>query len=130
RATIPLLGTKAQPEVIRKEVPVTVGESDPQTRELEAIGVVSGTYTATLKYDFNLAHVPADGRYRIRLKSYTFTAGPNGRSGGTDHGLTTGKAAWWRPDRNVAFPGKRSEPITLYALARSGDSRWLATYDA
>ena len=130
RATIPLLGTTAQPEVIRREIPLTVGAADPETREREAVGVVCGTYTATTKYDFTLAYVPVDGRYRIRLKSYTFTAGPNGRSGGDDHGLTTGRAAWWRPDRNIALPGKRSEPITLYALARSGDSRWLAVYDA
>lgn len=130
RATIPLLGTRAQPEVIRKEIPVTVGESDPETREREAVGVVCGTYTATTKYDFTRAYVPVEGRYRIRLKTYTFRAAPGGRSGGKDHGLTTGRAAWWRPDRNRALPGDRTEPITLYALARSGDSRWLATYDA
>lgn len=130
RATIPLLGTTAQPEVIRKEVPVTVGDSDPETREREAMGVVSGTYTATLKYDFTQAHVLIDGRYRIRLRTYTFTAGPNGRAGGSDHGLTNGRMEWWRPDRSVAFQGERTEPITLYSLTRSGDSRWLATYDA
>jgi len=74
--------------------------------------------------------VPVDGRYRLRLKSYTFRAGPNGANGGNDHGLTGGTTAWWRPSRTVAFPGSRSEPVTLYALADSGDSRWLTTYDA
>ncbi|MGI9241295.1 MAG: DUF1592 domain-containing protein [Verrucomicrobiales bacterium] len=130
RASIPLLGTRAQPEVILGDAPVSVGESDPETRELEAVGYVCGTYTATTKYDFTRMRVASSGRYRIRMKSYTFMAGPNGRSGGKDHGLRTGSQAWWRPDRNVALPGQRSEPITLYALSRSGDSRWLATYDA
>ena len=129
RAAIPLLGTTPEPEVVRGNQPVTVGSADPERREREAFGFVSGTYTATTKYDFTRMRVPIDGRYRLRLKSYSFTAGPNGRSGGDDHGLSGGRPAWWRPSRTEAFPGKRSEPVTLYALAESGDSRWLTTYD-
>lgn len=130
RTTIPLLGTTAQIDVLRDQAPLSVGAADPETREREAFGVVSGTYAATLKYDFTQAHVPAPGRYKVRLRSWTFTAGPNGRQGGNDQGLTGGNAAWWRPSRGEAFPGKRSEPVTLYALARAGDSRWLGTFDA
>lgn len=130
RAAIPLLGLTPQPDVIRGTQPVTVGESNPALRELEAFGFVSGTYTATTKYDFNSIHIPIDGDYRIRMKTYTFMAGPNGRRGGDDQGLTGGDPAWWRPDRNVAFAGKRSEPITLYALSPSQDSRWLTTFDS
>lgn len=130
RAAIPLLGLTPQPEVIRGNQPVTVGESNPALRELEALGFVSGTYTATTKYDFNSVNVPIDGEYRLRMKTYTFMAGPNGRRGGNDNGLTGGDPAWWRPDRNVAFAGKRSEPITLYALSASQDSRWLTTFDS
>jgi len=130
RTSIPLIGTDPDPEVIRGNKPITVGDSDPVIREQEAFGFVSGTYTATTKYDFTRMRVPIDGVYRLRMKSYTFTAGPNGRSGGDDHGLSGGRQAWWRPSRTEAFPGKRSEPITLYALSNSGDSRWLTTYDA
>jgi len=130
RAAIPLLGLTPQPEVIRGNQPTTVGESNPALRELEAFGFVSGTYTATTKYDFNSVNIPVDGDYRIRMKTYTFMAGPNGRRGGNDHGLTGGDPAWWRPDRNVAFAGKRSEPITIYALSPSQDSRWLTTFDS
>ncbi|MCB1123005.1 MAG: DUF1587 domain-containing protein, partial [Verrucomicrobiae bacterium] len=130
RATVPLVGLTPELEVIRKEMPVTVGEADPEKREQEAFGFVSGTYTATTKYDFTNMDPPIDGRYRIRLKSYTFRAGNYGASGGDDHGLTGGNIAWWRPSRTHILPGNRSEPITLYALADSGDSRWLATYDA
>jgi len=109
---------------------MTVGSADPETREKEAMGFVSGTYTATTKYDFTRVRVPIDGRYRIRMKTYTFMAGPNGASGGNDHGLTGRDKACWRPSRTVAFKGTRSEPITLYALGESGDSRWLTTFDS
>lgn len=130
RSVVPLLGTTPELDVIRKQQPVTVGDADPERRELEAIGVFSGVYSATTKYDFSRINAPVDGDYRLRFKTYTFFAGPNGASGGDDHGLTGGSRAWWRPDRNVAMPGKRSEPITLYALAASGDSRWLTTFDS
>ncbi len=130
RAAVPLLGLTPQPDVIRGIEPMTVGESNPALRELEALGFVSGTYTATTKYDFNRVEIPIDGDYRIRLKTYTYTAGPNGRRGGPDHGLTGGDSKWWRPDRNVAFAGKRSEPVTIYALSASQDSRWLTTFDS
>jgi len=130
RASIPLLGTIPQPEIIRGNQPMTVGSTNPEIREQEAVGFVSGTYTATTKYDFTRVRVPIDGRYKIRMKTYTFLAGPNGASGGKDHGLTGGNKAWWRPSRTVAYPGTRSEPITLYSVSRNGDSRWLATYDS
>ncbi|MEE2947098.1 MAG: DUF1592 domain-containing protein [Verrucomicrobiota bacterium] len=130
RASIPLLGTTPQPEIIRGNQPMTVGPSNPEVREQEAVGFVSGTYTATTKYDFTRVRVPIDGRYKIRMKTYTFLAGPNGASGGNDHGLTGGNKAWWRPSRTVAFPGTRSEPITLYSVSRNGDSRWLGVYDS
>ncbi|MDA0350076.1 MAG: DUF1592 domain-containing protein [Verrucomicrobia bacterium] len=130
RSSTPLIGLEPQPDVIRGIDPVTVGEFDPELREREAFGFVSGTYTATTKYDFTKMDPPIDGRYKIRIKSYTYRAGNYGASGGDDHGLTGGDREWWRPNRTVAFPGNRTEPITLYALADSGDSRWLATYDA
>lgn len=130
RSVIPLIGTTPQPDVIRGKQPLTVGEADPETREKEAMGFVSGTYTATTKYDFTRMNIQVDGRYKIRMKTYTFLAGPNGADGGDDHGLTGGKKAWWRPSRTEAFPGTRSEPVTLYALADSGDSRWLTTFDS
>ena len=130
RAVVPLLGLEPELGVIRKTQPVTVGESDPVTRELEALGTFSGTYSATTKYDFKRERRPIDGRYRLRLKSYAFLGGLNGMSGGQDNGLTDGNVEWWRPNRNFAYRAERSEPVTLYALAASDDSRWLATYDA
>lgn len=130
RAVVPLLGLEPQVDIIRKTQPVTVGEDDPVMRELEAIGTFSGTYSATTKYDFKREPRAIDGRYRIRLKSYSFLGGLNGANGGPDEGLSGGDPAWWRPNRNVAYRAQRSEPVTLYALTPGGDSRWLTTYDA
>ena len=130
RSIVPLLGLTTEPDVIRKLQPMTVGDSNPVKRELEAMGVFSGVYSATTKYDFARIDAPIDGQYRLRFKTFTFMAGPNGADGGDDHGLTGGKKAWWRPDRNVASVGLRSEPVTLYALSSGGDSRWLTTFDS
>ncbi len=130
RSIVPLDGLESEPEVIRKLQPMTVGDADPEKREREAMGVFSGVYSATTKYDFTRVNAPTDGHYRLRFKTYTFMAGPNGASGGDDHGLSGGNRAWWRPDRNVIMEGIRSEPVTLYALAPSGDSRWLTTFDS
>lgn len=129
RSAVPLIGLTPDLEILRQQKPVTVGESDPELREQEALGFFSGTYAATTKYDFTRLELPIDGRYRLRIKSYTFMAGPNGASGGDDQGLTGGSKAQYRPNRAEIFPGYRSEPMTLYALAESGDSRWLTTYD-
>jgi hypothetical protein len=130
RSMVPLLGWQSEPDVIRKKQDMTVGAADPERRELEASGVFCGVYGATTKYDFSRVKTPIDGLYQLRFKTYTFMAGPNGASGGDDHGLTGGRRAWWRPDRNVIFKSKRSEPVTLYALSPGGDSRWLTTFDS
>jgi len=130
RAVVPLLGLVPQLEIIRKTQPLSVGKSDPEIRDQEAIGTFSGTYSATTKYDYMRETRPTDGRYRISMKSYSFLGGLNGANGGPDNGLTGGEVKWWHPNRNYAYRANRSEPITLYALAPSGDSRWLTTYDA
>ena len=95
RALVSLPSGKPQLRVIRKTEPISVGDSDSILREEEALGTFSGTYSATTKYDFKRVTRPIDGRYRIRLKSYSFLGGLNGMSGGPDNGLSDGDAAWW-----------------------------------
>lgn len=131
RSAIPLLGYTPQPEVIRGLEPLTVGNSNPDVREMEAIGFFSGTYSATTKYDFRSVEIPTDGQYKLRFKTYTFNSELNGSNGGADHGLTGGRPAWYRPNRNTAKKGHRTEPITIYALATErNDSRWVGTFDS
>lgn len=130
RTSIPMLGLTSQTEVIRGNEPLTVGDSNPEIRNQEAFGFVVGSQASAAKYDFRNVIVPTPGNYRLRMKSYTFTAGPNGRHGGEDQGLTGGKQQFWYPDRNVIMRGKRSEPITLYAHTVSGESRWIGSFDS
>lgn len=106
RATFPLLGTDAQPDVISKKAPPTVGDKNPDIRDLEAIGVVASNYEP-IELRFNAFRAPMDGRYKIRLRAQTFTARPE-------------KKNYWNPDRDHCFPGQRDEPVSLYAVgARS-----------
>ena len=130
RSPIPLLGLTSETEVIRGTQPLTVGDSNPEIRNQEAFGFVVGTQASAAKYDFRNVQVPTPGNYRLRMKTYTFTAGPNGRRGGEDHGLTGGQQKWWYPDRNVVMRGKRSEPVTLYAHTTSGESIWIGSFDS
>ncbi len=130
RAFVPLSGLTAQPDVIRGIEPVTVGDADPELREQEAVGIFTRAQSSESRYAFNNMDLPIDGRYKLRIKSYSFRAGLNGANINDDHGLTGGDRRWWRPNRNVAYRGIRSEPVTLYSLDQSGNARWLATYDA
>jgi hypothetical protein len=130
RTSIPLLGLTSETEVIRGTQPLTVGDSNPEIRNQEAFGFVVGSQASAAKYDFRNVVVPTPGNYRLRMNTYTFTAGPNGRHGGEDQGLTGGKQEWWYPDRNVAMRGKRSEPVTLYAHTASGESLWIGSFDS
>jgi len=104
RSMIPLLGTEAQPEVISKKLPLTVGASDPETRELESLGVMASSYEP-IQPRFDRFQAPFDGLYKIRLKAYSFTAGAIVRKD------------WIDADREKAFPGKRDEPVSLYAIS-------------
>ncbi|MFT6180309.1 MAG: hypothetical protein ACJAQT_000127 [Akkermansiaceae bacterium] len=115
RAMIPLLGTEAQPGVIEKKEPMTVGESDPETRELEALGVVASSYEP-IQPRFDRFKAPYDGFYKIRLMAYSFTAG------------AIQKKNWIDADRSKASGGKRDEPVSLYAMARRSQ-RKLASVD-
>ena len=44
RHKFPVLGTQAQPDVRAYRAPLTVGDTDPPTRELEAVGWTSSNY--------------------------------------------------------------------------------------
>ena len=66
RVPIPLLGYEVQIEIIKKEAPVSVGESDPEIREQEAFGWAHGNYGGANHY-FDQFKAPSSGRYRLRF---------------------------------------------------------------
>ncbi|MEJ7606098.1 MAG: DUF1595 domain-containing protein [Bryobacteraceae bacterium] len=121
RATIPILGFEAQPDVLAEKVPITVGEKDPKTRDLEAFATPASTYTGN-EYHFDQFTAPAGGTYHLRFNAYSLWIhtlfGPEGKPD-----------QWWRPNREKTSRGRTTEPVTIYALSRGGEKRLLGSFD-
>ncbi|MBI4622273.1 MAG: DUF1592 domain-containing protein [Verrucomicrobia bacterium] len=121
RATFPLLGSRAQPDVRRGDAPATVGAANPSLRDEEAVGVVASTYEP-LEPKFSQFKAPVAGRYRLRICAFSVWVGP-GKS-------VPGKPdRWWIPDLDDVSPGRRSEPILVYAETPPRLLRWLGKFD-
>jgi hypothetical protein len=102
RAAYPILGLQPQPEVWAKTAPMTVGASDPATREKEAVGWVSSNYVTGFRYKWDRFKAPVAGRYRIRFSGYTLWVAP--LPGEKKH-----LADWQHISR-----GRRDESINVY----------------
>ena len=120
RATFPVLGFDAQPEVRAGNAPITVGAGNPAVREKEAIGVVAGAYEP-LEPKFNEFKAPRSGRYRLRLYAQSVWVGP-----GKD---SPAPRKWWVPDLDAVSRGHRPEPITLYSEIPPRLLRRLGAFD-
>lgn len=123
RATIPILGFDAQPDVLAEKAPMTVGDKDPRTRDLEGFATPASTYIGN-EYHFDGFSAPVGGQYRLRFNAFSLWIhtiyGPEGRGD---------KKAWWRPDRQRTSRGQTTEPVTVYALSRGGEKRLLGSFD-
>lgn len=116
RATFPILGEAADLAVLDKSGPMTVGAADPQKREREALGVVASAYEP-IQPRFDQFHAPVSGRYRLRLRAYSFWSGPDNAK------------QWWRASRKDISRGRTREPVTLYATSPPQQQRHLGTVD-
>jgi hypothetical protein len=119
RATIPVLGFDAQPEVLKEKAPLT----NPADREHEAFVTTASTYTGN-NYHFDKFIAPAGGRYKLRFNAYSIWV--HTVFGPLNHKT---RPAWWRPDREHTSKGRTVEPVSLYALARGGEKRYLGSFD-
>jgi hypothetical protein len=128
RATFPVLGTKAQPDVRAGKAPLTVGSSDPKTRELEGVGLVQGAYEP-VEPKFNRFKAPASGRYKLKIQSHSVWVGPNGSNVNLRN---PGKSSpkWFIPNLDDVGPGRRSEPVTIYSERPPRQLRRLGAFDA
>ena len=116
RATFPTLGYAAQPEVRAGKAPTTVGKADPAKRDLEGVGVVASAYEP-IEPKFSAFKAPVSGRYRVKLCGHTVWVGP-------------GEAKrWFIPNLDNISKGRRSEPITVYALTPPRVMRRVANID-
>src|SRR5262245_7969470 len=118
RSTFPVLGFAGQPEVRSRRVPVTVGDSDPVLRELEAVGWNRGNYHP-FHTIWNNFRAPVTGKYRVRWCGYTIWTGPHGLSAaalaGADENRRKPKGPWNAPEGDTISRGRRNESITVYA---------------
>ena len=117
RATFPMLGTVAQPELLKGKLPFTVGDENPATRELEALGVTASSYEP-IQPRFDQFKAPFDSTYKVRVMAQTFTAAP-----------VINKQGVIDPSRDHTFPGTRDEPVCLYAI-NARTQRKLGSFDA
>jgi Protein of unknown function (DUF1592)/Protein of unknown function (DUF1588)/Protein of unknown function (DUF1587)/Protein of unknown function (DUF1585)/Protein of unknown function (DUF1595) len=100
RATFPVLGFEGQPEVRTEKEPITVGDSNPQLRELEGVGVVASAYEP-IEPKFNKFRAPVPGYYKLRFNTYSVWVGP-GESN-----------KWYIPNLDIVSRGHRDEPVTI-----------------
>ncbi len=120
RTNFPVLQGRGQPDVRAGRAPLTVGEADPEIRNQEAIGKVASTFADFGGYSWTQFRAPTAARYRIRFSGYTIWVG-NGASRTMWQGTGAKKAPvdlpfqWFRPDTDDVSPGRRDEPIGVYA---------------
>lgn len=127
RQKFPVLGTKAQPEILAGKAPLTVGAADPVTREQEAMGWTASNYSTGFGSTWGAFRAPVAGRYRLRFSGYTVWLGPGGTrhptvsfigktpKGGDPTQIAVLPPEWHRPNFADISPGRRYEPITIYA---------------
>jgi hypothetical protein len=125
RGRFPILGTGPDLPALTRTAPLTVGESDPAKRELEAMAWTASHFQIGNNRPWTNFLAPVTGRYNLRFKAYSIWVGPNGsrvKGGVAPDALTDEKAIaqsyvppeWYRPNHADVSPGRRSEPIKVY----------------
>ena len=130
RLSFPVLDSHAQPDVRAGRAPI----SDPATRDREAVGKVSSIFSDAGGYSWGQFRAPVAGRYRLRFSGYSIWVSGGGIGRWFYEGQGEQKAPvyylplWHRPNLDEVWPGRRDEPIGVYAQS-SGQSRPLGEFD-
>jgi mono/diheme cytochrome c family protein len=130
RHSFPVLDSQAQLDVRAGRAPI----SEPATREREAVGRVSSIFSDAGGYSWGQFRAPIAGRYRLRFKGYSIWVSGGGIGRWFYEGQGAEKAPvyylplWHRPNLDEVWPGRRDEPIGVYAQS-SGQSRPLGEFD-
>lgn len=114
RATFPVLGFKAQPDVRAGKAPLTSTNADE--RELEGVGVVASAYEP-IEPKFNQFRAPVSGHYKLRFNAFSVWVGPSQGD------------RWYVPNLDDISRGHRDEPITITADTPPGRLRTLGQFD-
>jgi len=130
RLSFPVLDSHAQPDVRAGRAPL----SDPATRDREAVGRVSSIFSDAGGYSWGQFRAPVAGKYRLRFSGYTIWVSGGGIARWFYEGQGEAKSPvyhlplWHRPNLDEVWPGRRDEPIGVYAQS-SGQSRPLGEFD-
>jgi hypothetical protein len=130
RHSFPVLDSRAQPEVRAGRAPL----SDPAAREREAVGKVASIFSDAGSYSWGQFRAPVAGRYRLRFSGYSIWVSGGGIGRWFYEGQGAEKAPvyhlplWHRPNVDEVWPGRRDEPIGVYAQS-AGQSRPLGAFD-
>jgi hypothetical protein len=117
RLSFPVLDSRAQPDVRAGRAPPT----SPQTREREAVGKVSSIFSDAGGYSWSGWRAPVAARYKLRISGYTVWVAGGGVARWFFEGQGAEKAPvyhtllWHRPNLDEVYPGRRNEPIAVYA---------------
>ncbi len=133
RRHFPLIDNQAQRDVRLRQVPRTVGDAEPQTRDREAVGWVSSSYVIGYSTYWRSFAAPVTGRYRLRFNGYTSWVGGGGIK--VDFGDASEEkpegvpepAKWYHPDFDLVSPGRSQEPMHIYS--GGGVARLLGTFE-
>ncbi|MFO0958373.1 MAG: DUF1592 domain-containing protein [Isosphaeraceae bacterium] len=130
RLSFPVLDAHAQPDVRAGRAPAT----SPATREREAVGKVSSIFSDAGGYSWGGWRAPVSGRYRLRIAGYTIWVAGGGVARWFYEGQGAEKAPvyhtllWHRPNLDEVYPGRRNEPIGVYAQG-GGQTRPIGAID-
>jgi hypothetical protein len=130
RLSFPVLDSKAQPDVRSGKAPAT----SPATREREAVGKVSSIFSDAGGYGWNGWRAPVAARYKVRMAGYTVWVAGGGVARWFFEGQGAEKAPvyhtllWHRPNLDEVYPGRRNEPIAVYASG-GGQTRPVGAVD-
>jgi len=139
RQKFPVLDARAQPDVLTGKAPMTVGAADPAVRDREAMGWVQSNYSTGFGSTWGVFRAPVAGRYRLTFSGYTIWVGPGGTRtptlsfigktppGGDPLQLAVLPPEWYRPNFREVSPGRRYEPIAIYA--KGGTNRRIGEFD-
>ncbi|MHB1422628.1 MAG: DUF1592 domain-containing protein [Gemmataceae bacterium] len=121
RLSFPVLDSHAQPDVRAGRAPAT----SPETREREAVGKVSSIFSDAGGYGWSGWRAPVAARYKLRIAGYTIWVAGGGVARWFFEGQGAEKAPlyhtllWHRPNLDEVYPGRRNEPISVYARGGS-----------
>ena len=130
RLSFPVLDAHAQPDVRAGRAPAT----SPESRDREAVGKVSSIFSDAGGYSWGGWRAPVAARYKLRIAGYTIWVAGGGVARWFFEGQGAAKAPvyhtllWHRPNLDEVYPGRRNEPIGVYA-GGGGQTRPIGAVD-